>query len=402
MKQTERTLAVLDIGSSTIKGLLGSLSEDRPTGKEKLFFDLQGAITQTRGISKKGVIHSKAAFSRSIAEVLATLSNTSGYEVRSVHLLFTHPRTQCFTKQTGSNAIKHPQGIFITRDWLEKKKELILSHIARRHPQYTCTYFSIISLVADGEEILYDPFEYTASRSLFLTYRYTISPTVFIEGLREAVERTATVESCTPSGVALDCFLSPQQRERGVLVCSIGAQFTTLSSFSDGVLSNVRTLPFGGALLTDEIALMRRIALEEAETLKRSMGERDPSLTKKDVQSITKKVTTRVKEELLSHIRDIKKEGTFPGGILLFGGGAQYTTMDTILERVTGLRVAYAPVLQKVQSHKSFEQILWQSSYGLLHQHARSIITALPTAKKERSMGKLVRQWLQRIAQLFS
>ena len=402
MKKTEHTMVILDIGSSTTKGLLGSLSEEAPVSDEKPFFELQGVFTPTRGLSKKGVLHDKRALRQSIEEVCSSLSRSSGYELLSAHILFTHPKTRFFTKTIGTNSIKHTDGIYITEDWLAIKRELVLSHIQKRHPQQTCTYFAFTSLLADGEEILYDHFEFTAHTSLSLTYRYAVTPTTFIEGLREVIEQVVTVNGFHPTGTTFDCFLTDQQKDRGVLACSVGAQYTTLATHLTAQLAHLQTLPFGGMMLTDEIALIEKFSLEEAEEYKRMVGTAESPLTKKAQQSIEKKLVQRFKNELLPDIRSMQTTESFPGGIVLTGGGAQYATFAPLLEKVTGLRTRYAPTPQKVQCRQSSDQALWQSAYGLLYLLSSGQVATNHITRKESGISALLKRFLHAVRQLFS
>ena len=364
MKQRERNIVAMNVGNTHIKVLVGSYNE--PVRMSKPFFELQGAMVPVRGFSKQGVITHKQNLVHTMRRALDALSSFSGYDVDEILLSYTHPSISFFKKTIGLQDIQNRNGIYITEQWLDAQKEKIQERIRQTHQHKKCAYFAIVSLVADGEEILYDPYEFTAVKSLHLTYIYLLAPAAFLGTLLESAEHVSAVRLAQPVAIANGALLSDRQKEQGVVICDIGTAFTNVTVYKDGMPSGVCVLPFGGSTITNAIALLKKISPEEAEQQKLTLGGDTPSLKKQEVQRINKKITLALKKSLLPYLQEIDTKKDFPGGIMLLGKGSLYPDMEVLVEKATGLHSFYAKTPFHIQSQQHAHQTAWHTAYATL------------------------------------
>lgn len=364
MKQRERNIVAMDVGNAHIKVLVGSYNE--PVRVSKPFFELQGAMLPVRGVSKHGVITHKKSLAHTMRKTLDALSSFSGYDVDEILLSYTHPSISFFKKTIGLQDMQNKGGIYITEQWLDAQKEKIQERIRQAHQHKKCAYFAIVSLVADGEEILYDPYEFTAVKSLYLTYVYLLAPAAFLGTLQESAEHVAAIRSLQPAAIINGTLLSDRQKEQGTIICDIGTEFTNVTVYKDGIPAGVSVLPFGGSTITNAIALLKKISVEEAEQQKLALADTDSPLKKQEVQRINKQITLALKKHLLPYLKEIDKQKDFPGGIVLLGKGALYPDMEVLVEKAIGLHSFYAKTPYHIQSQQHAHQTTWHTAYATL------------------------------------
>ena len=399
MKQREENIVAFDINTNSIKALLGSL--DGTATDENLFFEVQGITKKLTGISKKGVVYKKEALNKSVKTAYDALCSFTGYDVRKVCLLYAYPGIRFFAKTVGSNRIRELGEIHITEEWLDRKKRSLQQKIAKEFPQEECTYFEIISIVADGDEVVHDPYEYTVVRSLSITYNYILTPKIFIEHIQESVEKVAEVSVIRPTAVSNIFFLTETQKDRGAIVLDISASFTTITVCQDGIITGIHAAGFGTNDIVNEITLHKKVSIEEAESIMRGIGDDEAPLKKKEKQSVDKKIAARVKTEILSYIRRLDPKKNFPGGIILLGDGAQYPDIENIIKRVTGLYTKRATVSHHIQSQQHTSPNAWESAYGFLCVFAAQEMEGVTHPRqKEVSLWNRINGWIDGLSKM--
>lgn len=365
MRQKRENVVVIDVSNTTIKTLVGSFN--RTGEKPKSFFELHGSSIKTAGMTKTGVVSNKQGLLRSIQESIEEASHLSGYDIEEANILYAHPGMRFFQKTVGTNNITSPDGIYITEKWLAKKKKQILASLEQSHRNEKCAYLDITSIVADGEEIVHDPYEHNAMRSLVISYLYILVPLTFIETVLESVEHVVAAKSVQPSVVTNGLFLSEEQREQGGISCDIGAEMTTIGLYRNGDLVGAHTCTFGGNTITNDIALSEKVSIEDAEKIKRSLCTDEPRMKKRAWQALDRRIADHLKRHLLSYIKEVDPEKQFPGGIVLLGGGARYPDMDHLIEKTLGLYTTVADIDWHAQSKNHLPQNSWCTAYAFLH-----------------------------------
>ena len=363
MRQKEKNVIALDVSAQHIKALLGSFNDT--ASHSKPFFELQGIAAPSSGVSKKGPVQNKQSLSNAVAKTLSTLGEFSGYDISEVRLLYTHPGIRYIRKTIG-RTIKDQQRVYITEEWLRLLQEKIQSSVKKEYRQEVCVHLDLVSIIADGEEIVHDPYEYSVTQSLRIEYVCLLAPAHFFENILESIERYVTVRSSHPTPITNKSFLSNTQQEQGGIVCDIGAELTNITIYKDGILAGVSVVPFGGNTITNEIALLKKISMEEAEEYKLSLTSDEKLLKKQEIQKIERRVSAHIKELILPCITAADSTKNFPGGIVLIGGGAQYANIETLMEKVVGLYAKHPKISYHIQSQQRVPQTVWHSAYGLL------------------------------------
>ncbi len=154
------------------------------------------------------------------------------------------------------------------------------------------------------------------------------------------IEATDTIFEAV---AAAEAVLSADEREMGVCVLDIGAASTEIAVFFEGAVVHTAALPIGGDHFTNDLAVVLRVSLAEAEYLKRQFGHSVVTAVSQtqeiDVQGMEEGAARRVPLRLLSEILEPRARELFQmirdnlrqGGVLealgtgavLTGGGAK-------------------------------------------------------------------------------
>ena len=397
MKQRGNHIIAMNADNAHIKTLIGVCNE--PTKETEPFFELQGSVTQTKGISKRGGITNKRNLTNAVGRALETAAAAAGYEINEIILSYTHPDTQFFKKTVGLQNIKDKEGIYITEKWLEQQEERIKDKIYHTHKHKRIAHFEITSLLIDGEEVIYDPHEFTATESIYITFTYLLVPIAFLGTLLESIEQFTTVYSLQPDLIANGALLSDVQKEQGVIICDIGPDLTNITVYKNGTMENARVFPFGDNTITTEIALLKKIPPEEAVREKESIASEESALKKRDLQSIDKKIAALIKKQVEPYLKEIDTTKRFPNGIMLVGEGSLYPNIEKVVEKALGLHTFHAKPTYHVQTQQTTEQIEWYTAYATLHSTVMQYGIAALYGKKT-SLWKKITGYLHTITRI--
>ena len=196
----------------------------------------------------------------------------------------------------------------------------------------------------DGQEGIKDPIGMTGIR-LELDAHVISGSTPCIKNLTKCVYQAGLdISDLIFSGLATSsAFLSKQQKEIGTALVDIGAATTTMAVFEEGSILHSAVLPVGADHITNDIAIGLRTSIEVAEKIKLKYGSAVPAEIKKseeiDLTKIDKSekqqastvyvaeiIEARLQEifSLISdELKNINRDGTLPGGIVLTGGGSK-------------------------------------------------------------------------------
>ncbi|HZO92389.1 MAG TPA: cell division protein FtsA [Candidatus Baltobacteraceae bacterium] len=212
----------------------------------------------------------------------------------------------------------------------------------------------------DGQDGVHDPVGMSGGRLEVDTHIVT-GGSSFISNVLKCVHRAGL----EPAGIVFEPLASgaatllPEERQVGVVLLDIGGGTTDIAVFADGGIVHSATIPVGGNIITNDIALGLKTTFAEAENVKRTYGSGlvrpDDAETSFQVKTLdgrsTREVTSSqlraivlprvlelfrmAKTNIVEHIaRDqVLSE------IVLTGGGAQLRGIDTTAGEVFGLPV---------------------------------------------------------------
>lgn len=151
--------------------------------------------------------------------------------------------------------------------------------------------------------------------------------------------------------------LSDEEREAGVVLVDIGGGTTDIAIFQDGIIRHTAVIPFGGNIVTDDIAAGCSILRKHAEQLKVKFGSalgsdsmenqivcipgfsgREPKeISVRNLANIIQARTEEIVEQIIYEIKSSGYEKQLIAGIVLTGGGALLKNMTQLVEYLSGL-----------------------------------------------------------------
>ncbi|MCA1753019.1 MAG: rod shape-determining protein, partial [Flavobacteriales bacterium] len=152
-------------------------------------------------------------------------------------------------------------------------------------------------------------------------------------------------------------------KEAGVVLVDIGGGTTDIAVFQDGIIRHTAVIPFGGNIITDDIAAGCSILRKHAEQLKVKFGSalssesmenqivcipgfsgREPKeISVRNLSNIIQARTEEVIEQVIYEIKSSGFEKRLIAGIVLTGGGAQLKHLPQLVEYLSGYetRIGY-------------------------------------------------------------
>lgn len=157
--------------------------------------------------------------------------------------------------------------------------------------------------------------------------------------------------------------LSEEEKEAGVVLVDIGGGTTDIAIFQDGIIRHTAVIPFGGNIITDDIASGCSILRKHAEQLKVKFGSalgsdsmenqivcipgfsgREPKeISVRNLANIIQARTEEIVEQIIYEIKSSGFEKQLIAGIVLTGGGAMLKHLPQLVEYLSGYetRIGY-------------------------------------------------------------
>jgi len=147
-----------------------------------------------------------------------------------------------------------------------------------------------------------------------------------------------------------DIVLSDDEKRLGCMLVDMGAETTTVSIYKNGSLQYLSTLPLGSRNITRDITALNYIE-ERAEEIKKAVGNANPSEPTAssaaaegiDTTEINNYVQARAGEIMANITEQLNYAGLkatdIPGGIVITGGGGKLRGFSTLLSNQTKLKV---------------------------------------------------------------
>ncbi|MFW6040109.1 MAG: cell division protein FtsA [Gemmatimonadota bacterium] len=215
--------------------------------------------------------------------------------------------------------------------------------------------------IVDGRSGIQDPTGMEATR-LESEVSVISADSAACQNLRKAIDRAGyRIEELvlTPLASSLS-VLTEAGRVAGTVLVEIGGGSTEILAFRDERLRLARTLPWGAATVTRDIARGLGVPEAEAETLKALYGSaqtrRVDAAEKFEISGPTPAGRREVSRELLAHIieqrldeilglvfEELDTHGLIdelPGGVVLTGGGVELDGVIELAQEVLNLPVA--------------------------------------------------------------
>lgn len=343
-------LAGLDIGSSKIRTVVGTL--DEKTQQPNI---IGVGIANSTGIRKGQIIDVEETINN-ITASLEDAERMAGEPVHHVLLGISGNHIESFNSK-GVIAISHP-GNEITEDDVDRVLEAAQAvaipnnrRILRIIPK---------SFTVDEQKGIKYPVGMTGIR-LEVDAHIVTGMVPNVRNIEKCVLQAGVdIDDVIPSIMAsTEAVLSKRQKELGVAVVDIGSGGTSISIFEEGTTLHTAVIPVGGENVTNDVAIGLRTSIDTAEKIKIEYGSCLPSevndremidlasFSKIDMQKISKRhlveiiearyheIFLLVKEELAK----IHRDGMLPAGVVLTGAAVKIPGIIDLAREVLNLPV---------------------------------------------------------------
>jgi cell division protein FtsA len=333
----------LDIGTNRVRCVIGE-----PDEHEHKMNIVGIGQAESRGL-RRGIVTTTDAVVESIKKAVEEAERVSGLEVHSatINLSGEHLRGE------NKNGVVAVAGIGreISADDVERAVESASAiqlpagwEILNRLPQ---------EFIVDGQDGIVEPIGMTGSRLEALVHVVT-SPSAGRQNIVKAVNRAGLeIESMILEPLAAaEATLSDDDKEYGCALVNFGAEIT---SFGRGAVQHTTVFPFGGTLLTKDLASGLRVSIPEAERIKHDYGcvagflmddeERQDVIEivpvgRQETRALSKEILCDILEhravELLQHVaREVERVGLqISSGVVLTGGSSHIRGLVETAEQV--------------------------------------------------------------------
>lgn len=190
----------------------------------------------------------------------------------------------------------------------------------------------------DGQDNIKDPVGMQGVR-LEVDAHIVTAATPNLRNLDLVLEKTSIAPShLTVSSLAgAEAVLNRQQKESGTLLLDIGAGTTNMVVIEDGEVQHVAVIPMGGLHITNDLAIGLKTDLDIAEKVKVehatlassgrnhgtvaiSHGGSSHRFAREDIYMVTEARVDEILEYVDKELKHIHRSRKLPGGVVLVGG----------------------------------------------------------------------------------
>ena len=342
----------LDIGSSSIKVLIGEMSDDQ------LHVIGVGHVKST-GI-RKGAIVDIDATVQSIKKAVEQAERMTGIKIEEVVLGV--PANQTFLQPVKGVVAVNGEDREITDDDLARVIDS--AQVMSIPPERELVNLIPKQFIVDNLDEIKDPRGMIGIRLEMDATMITTSKTLVHNVLR-CVERAGLqIREIYLQPLAAGSFaLTEDEKNQGTAYIDLGGGSTTVAVFQDGLLTHTGVIPVGGDHITKDLSIVLKTPTEQAEKIKKQYGHAfyddasDEQLF--EVPVVGTDIKDQYSQRYISEIIGVRLEELFelildelahmgiqdlPGGIVISGGVAQLEGIAQLARQVMLTRVRiYTP-----------------------------------------------------------
>ena len=342
-------LAVIDLGTSRIKGVVGRKNENGV-----ISVMASGTIDSGSSI-RRGMVYNIEQTGANVHKLVQMLENSIGRKIGSVYVSLAgqslHSMEFNVMKQLSSGMVTDE-----VVNQLRKAAEKFQPEMKRNYRVADAEYY-----IDDKPER--NPVGVTGSQ-IEAGFELIVGRPNLLVNIQKSIAKTdlKIVDYIVGATASAEIALTEEEKELGCAYLDFGAGTTTLSVYKNGILRRMVVIPFGGKNLTKDISSLN-FTENDAEQLKIKFGKAaenqdgplftSPFSSKPDVDlaELNKVIGMRL-DEITANIKEQLKlsgyEGQLGAGLIITGGGAQLRNLDLYLTQKLKLpvRKAYAKKTQ--------------------------------------------------------
>jgi len=233
--------------------------------KSKAVKILALSATPSSGLRKGNVVDIKEA-AKALKTSIRQTEKTIGFPIRSAYISIGGVSLSSVVSK-GMTAISRADGEITDYD-VKRVIAASESNLARMANK-RIIHVIPLSYKIDNETVGKNPVGMKGGK-LEVETMFVLVFTQNLNNLIKSVELTGLkIEDIIASPVALSrILLDKRQKEAGALIFDMGAATTSVAIFEEGIPISVNVFPFGSGNITNDIALVLQISLDEAEKLR--------------------------------------------------------------------------------------------------------------------------------------
>lgn len=340
----------IDIGSSKIKTIIGTFTEDKK-------LRVLGVGLASSGGVRKGNILDMDEFKKNVDASLLEAEKMTGEETRSVYLCVSGTSIDSVVG-TGIVAVPHGEvsedDVSRALDMSQNGVDLTNREVLKVIPE---------SFALDNEAGIKNPSGMAAKKLEVRAHIFSVGENVLGNIKKGIADVGVDIYDVYPNVIsAPEAVLSRRQKELGVVVVDIGASTTDVAVYEEGTLIFATVIPIGGEHVTSDVAIGARVSIDLAEKLKIEYGDlafaKEDKAKDEDIQlsKLSKTETATVSKKYLSEIvraryseifyfinselKKIGKDGMLPEGAVLTGGGSKMRGVVDLAKEIFRLPAA--------------------------------------------------------------
>lgn len=345
----------IDVGTYHVKVVIATNSKEQ--GVPQI---IGTGYAESRGL-RNGYIINESDVVRSVRNAVAQAEKASGVKVKRAYISMggigldeIHAHGEAITSRADS---------IISQVDIDKAIEVSEEQIKDRIPNRKIIHAIPLHFTIDGEKVHGRPHDLRGTKLevdvLFIT--------AFEQHLNDLVTSIESigikVDDVMASPIAGSLvMLTKTQKRAGCVLANIGAETVSIVVFENNTPTSLKVFPIGSNDITNDIALGLKVALDEAEKIKRG-GMTSTPYSKKKLDEIVTARLTDIFELIDAHLKKMKRDGLLPAGIILTGGGSGITTVQDLARASLRLPSRIA-TLDPGQNGK-VRDASWAVSYGL-------------------------------------
>ena len=381
-----QTIVAIDVGTTKVCTLVAQLNQ---RGQLKI---LGVGVAPSKGLDK-GVVVSIDQAASAIEASIERAERLSGYRIGTAYVSVSGQHIASHNSR-GVVAVQRPESEITPGD-VNRAIEAAQAVALPGQREILHVIPRIYSV--DGHQGIRDPLGMSGTR-LEVEAHIVTGEAMVVQNLMRSVQKAGVgIDELVPQPLASgEALLTPEDKERGVMLVDIGAGTTSVAIFAQGEVFYTGVIAVGGHHVTNDITYILRTPQSSAEQLKLQCGsaiagsppEADDPDDQLEIETLNAGEKQNASRHMLCSIIQARAEqlaeliyqefqrsnyaGMLPAGIVLTGGGAQLARLDELIYAMLGLPVRIGMPTALIGLTDTLNSPVYSASVGLLHWSLRS------------------------------
>lgn len=382
----------IDIGTFNTKVLIVDAKEKNEKGLPKI---LGLGIAESHGLHH-GYVTDIKDVSYSIRKALSQAEEKAGVKVKSAYIGISGIGLSSVI--TNGSIMTSRADAEVTDLDMKKLEEQAIKDIPKSSINNRDIIYQIpLEYKIDGVSTLGSPLGLTGNKfelkSLFVTCMEH-HKSELIEAVNGAgIKVDDVIAGPIASGYVI---LNKTQKMAGCVLANIGAETVSIAVFENGIPTSLEVFPIGGSDITNDIALGLRVPLDEAEAIKIG-AVTGSSYPRKKLDEIINARLGDIFDLIEGHLKKIGRNGLLPAGIILTGGGAGLSSIESTAKVALKLPAKIGSVVSN--NSGTSRDVIWAVAYGLcmIGTQSEEGPSIDPGVKFFKDMFRAIQSWLSRL-----